>query len=328
MSKYIYLQKLHSTKYSIKLLILLICIFSKLLADGRWEVSTVAGSGESGFLDGPDATAKFDNPCGITSDSLKNLYVTDCEHVRKLSLNKEGRWEVATIAAMPKQLTNSVITIGDDLYVVDANHDQIYKLVYDKGDWVVSAIAGGKGRGFIDGVGEKAKFNNPTSITNIGNDLYITDTGNCRIRKISFNYPTVAAGVVVESVDDTITYTNKISLKEGSVYEGRLGAANIDACRTPIFGLAYQARYGEVEINEITGEFLYVPNNSNFRGADSFGYFVTDNIIKSKPTQNPKHKQIFVSVQPITGCEAFKKAARQPLWGFLHYLNSIRLWRS
>lgn len=299
-----------------------------MLADGRWEVSTIAGTEESGFLDGPGVTAKFENPCGITCDSLKNLYVTDCEHVRKISLNKEGRWEVATIAATPKQLTSSVITIGDDLYAVDAKHDQLYKLVYDKDDWTVSAIAGGNGRGFLDGIGEKAKFNNPTSIINIGNDLYITDTGNRRVRMLSFNYPPVAAGVVVESESGSIEYTNKILLKEDSIYEGRLGATNIDIGRTPIFSLAYQARYGEVEIDETTGEFFYVPNDPNFRGPDSFGYFVTDNIIKSKPTQSPKHKQIFVSIQPITGCVAFKKAARQPLWGFWHYLNCVKFWRS
>ena len=139
-----------------------------------------------------------------------------------------------------------------------------------------------------------------------------------------FDDSPAAVGVIVKSEHDTIEYTNKILLKEDSIYEGRLGVVNANS--TLKFGLAYQAIYGAVEIDETTGEFCYVPHSPNFRGPDSFGYFVSKDNTNLK--KKPKHKQIFVSVKPISGCEAFKKAFKQPLWGFWHYINCIRCKRS
>ncbi len=185
----------------------------------------------------------------------------------------------------------------------------------------------------IDGHGETAKFNTHTTKANTSNDLYITYRENRGIKGVC-NDPPVAVGVVVGSEDGTIEYTNKISLEEDSVYEGTLGGVATNMCSTPKFGIDYQPRHGVVEIDETTGEFFYVPNSSNFRGPDSFGYFVSndcfvnDNSATSVPRQKSKHKQIFVSVQPITGGQAFKKTLKQPLWGFWHYLNCVKCRRS
>ena len=187
--------------------------------------------------------------------------------------------------------------------------------------------------GILDGHREAAKFNTPTTKANTSTDLHITGAGSRRINRV-FNDPPVAVGVVVGSEDGTIEYTNKISLEEDSVYEGTLGGVATNMCSTLKFGIDYQPRHGVVEIDETTGEFFYVPNNPNFRGPDSFGYFVSndcfvnDNSATSVPRQKSKHKQIFVSVQPITGGQAFKKTLKQPLWGFWHYLNCVKCRRS
>ncbi len=180
---------------------------------------------------------------------------------------------------------------------------------------------------------ETAKFNTPTTKANTDNDHYIGYRENSGSKGF-FNDPPVAVGVVVGAGDGVIEYTNKISLEEDSVYEGTLGGVATNMSGTLKFGIDYQPRQGVVEIDEITGEFFYVPNNPNFRGPDSFGYFVsndclvTDNSVTPMPRQKSKHKQIFVSVMPITGGEAFKKTLKQPLWGFWHYLNCVKCRRS
>jgi len=54
-------------------------------------------------------------------------------------------------------------------------------------DWKVTTIAGvGDNTGFIDAVGQDARFNQPTGIAvDKNNDIYVLDMGNNRIRKIS-----------------------------------------------------------------------------------------------------------------------------------------------
>lgn len=133
----------------------------------------------------------------------------------------------------------------------------------------------------------------------------------------------VATGVINDFEHGTTTYTNKIFLKEDSSYQGRLGIETSDTneSNTFKFDIEYPPRHGELELNETTGEFSYIPYSANFRGPDSFGYFVTIKIINSK--QKSKYKQIFVSVLPINGYEALKKTMKQPLWGMQHYLNRV-----
>jgi hypothetical protein len=50
------------------------------------QVSTFAGSGKKGFVDGPRLTqATFDYPVGIAIDSKGNLFVSDTCRIRKIS---------------------------------------------------------------------------------------------------------------------------------------------------------------------------------------------------------------------------------------------------
>ena len=50
-------------------------------------VSTLAGNGYSGYLDGPSSIAQFSNPSDICDDGFGNVYVTDSNNYRIRLIN-------------------------------------------------------------------------------------------------------------------------------------------------------------------------------------------------------------------------------------------------
>ncbi len=66
----------------------------KITPDGL--VSTVAGDGSAGYLDGPAVSARFDGPIGITVDDRGNIYVADSYNDRIRLITPDGR--VSTVA--------------------------------------------------------------------------------------------------------------------------------------------------------------------------------------------------------------------------------------
>jgi hypothetical protein len=57
-------------------------------------VTTLAGSGASGFADGTGVTAQFSDPKGVTVDATGNLYVSDAVNTR-IQLNRYPRRRIA-----------------------------------------------------------------------------------------------------------------------------------------------------------------------------------------------------------------------------------------
>ena len=157
------------------------------------EVSTLAGS-VRGFADGKGNEARFDCPSGITIDESGNLYVADGGNHRIRKVTPLG--EVSTLAGSVKGFANgkgnearfdfpSGITIdkSGNLYVADTNNHCIRK-VTPSGE--VSTFAGSGMEGFADDRGSAARFYRPQGITIDAEDnLYVADTWNCRIRKVT-----------------------------------------------------------------------------------------------------------------------------------------------
>ena len=155
-------------------------------------VTTLAGSSQ-GYTDATGTSARFYRPRGITTDGT-NLYVADMynHRIRKIVIDNGT---VTTIAGQsdngsadgigtaasfwnPYQIT----TDGTNLYVVDGWNNTIRKIVISTG--VVTTLAGTGSAGSANGTGTSASFRAPRAITTDGNNLYVADGTNHRIRKI------------------------------------------------------------------------------------------------------------------------------------------------
>lgn len=163
-------------------------------------VSTLAGSGVSGFADGGAGAAQFNYPYEVAADAQGNIYVADTRNYRIRKITASGT--VSTVAGSGVQgFANGtaaaaqfdvplalVINTQGDIYVADAGNNCIRKIT---AAGVVSSFAGSGISGFADGNGNTAQFAHPSGIAmDAQGNLYVADDYNHRIRKIT------SAGVV------------------------------------------------------------------------------------------------------------------------------------
>ncbi|HEX6184142.1 MAG TPA: NHL repeat-containing protein [Pyrinomonadaceae bacterium] len=159
------------------------------------EVVTLAG-GHEGFADGAGAAAAFNTPSGLALDAEGNLYVADTGNNRVRRVTPEGL--VTTLAgdgaagfrdgaAAQAQFDAPVgVALDKDgaVYVADTYNDRIR--VIDK-DGQVRTLAGLGTPGHADGGAlDAALFDTPCALAvNEGGEVYVADTGNNRLRKIT-----------------------------------------------------------------------------------------------------------------------------------------------
>ena len=140
--------------FAMRLRHLFICLLTYLFTacnnPPRVQVSTVAGTGVIGHVDGSAASASFANLASLATDTAGNIYIADAfnNSIRKLS--KDGQ---------------------------------------------VTTVAGSGAQGDADGAVSQASFFYPLGIAidNKG-DIYVADTRNSLIRKISGGFVTTIAG--------------------------------------------------------------------------------------------------------------------------------------
>ncbi|MCP5495275.1 MAG: hypothetical protein H7A23_12030 [Leptospiraceae bacterium] len=150
-------------------------------------VTTLAGSGSSGSIDGTGTSASFNQPIGITTDGT---YVADLYKIRKIEISSGV---VTTLAGSGSSgstdgtgtsasfyYLRGITTDGTNLYVTDSN--KIRKIEISSG--VVTTLAGSENWGSAGGTGTSASFSKLTGITTDGTNLYVADSVNNKIRKI------------------------------------------------------------------------------------------------------------------------------------------------
>lgn len=158
-------------------------------------VTTYAGTGSSGFVNGDTSVASFNRPFGICIDATGNLFLADAYNNCIRKIGKDGI--VSTYAgtgiagyldgpaetAMFNQPINICLDDEGNMYVSDFLNQRIRKI---SADMMVTTIAGTGTAGLQDGPVDQAQFNYPRGICldDTGN-IYIGDSWNHRIRRIS-----------------------------------------------------------------------------------------------------------------------------------------------
>ena len=177
-------------------------------------VTTLAGSGSEGSVDGTGIAASFKYPKGVAVDSIGNVYAADQGNhkIRKITSigvvstlagsGAGGSVDGTGIAASfyyPKGV--AVDSIGN-VYVADGGN-KIRKITPSG---VVSTLAGSGSEGSVDGTGIAARFSYPqgVAVDSIGN-VYVACNGNHKIRKITPSgvVTTLAGSGSLGSVDGT-----------------------------------------------------------------------------------------------------------------------------
>ncbi len=156
-------------------------------------VSTLAGSGQTGYLDGAGSSAKFNFPLSVAVDGNGKAYVADMNNQRIRTIAPDGT--VGTLAGSGQQGGSNgpgtsasfsspnglaVDALGH-VFVTEGNSHDVRHIAPDGN---VDLVAGG-GQGYVEGKGQFAKFFAPSDVA-VGADgaLYVADSGNKRIRRI------------------------------------------------------------------------------------------------------------------------------------------------
>ena len=101
-----------------------------------WDLVVITGnSGINGYVDGVLATAQFSQPAGISRDAHDNLYVTDKQYLRLISVSNNVVLTIATqgseeYRAISVSSDASVFVVADswDVFTVRCTSGIVYRL--------------------------------------------------------------------------------------------------------------------------------------------------------------------------------------------------------
>lgn len=155
------------------------------------DVTTLAGNGISGLVDGSALDASFSIPNDVVVDSNGNVFVADYGNnsVREISFSGQvstlsgtgilGYQDGSGRSAQFDHPTGLAIAPDGTLYIADNGNDRVRSI---RPDGQTSTLAGAGASGMATGNANTAEFNGLTDIVAASNGaLFVVDTSNNRI---------------------------------------------------------------------------------------------------------------------------------------------------
>lgn len=142
----------------------------------NWIVSTVAGTGVAGYINGSAAAAQFNFPHSIAVDTSGNLFVSD---VQNFAIRKISNGQVTTLS--DRQISNANPIFGHTYGVVLDNQGNVYNIQYGliykiNPTGGTSVFAGSLAHNLKDGQDTAARFNEIMMIArDIQGNFYLPD---------------------------------------------------------------------------------------------------------------------------------------------------------
>jgi sugar lactone lactonase YvrE len=262
------------------------------------DVTSLAGIGDFGILNGPAALASFRNPTSTVAMADGSILISDTRNhvIRKLkdgqvttfaglNVNKDlkgfpvgGRFDGTADTSFFQEPMGLALDGKGNVYVADAGNHAIRKI---DANGNVTTIAGSGVIGFSDGVGSAATFYRPSDVAVAADGtVYVADTLNHLIRSIS---PTgqvkalnalsgrlieVSPGQVVQAGDylDGILQTSKFNEPTGLALDSKGNLFVSDTGNQRI-------RYIDFQLNTVTtvaGNNRFDPKGALFSKTDLF----------------------------------------------------------
>ena len=166
-------------------------------------LTTFAGSGTKGYLDGAYAQARFSDMKAMAFDSKGQLYIIDGHRIRRLSNGQvttvsgstEGFAMGSLSAAKFSSPSGILVDADDNVLIADTGNVRLRRLNITSPTVqpvaCVLTLAGslrGSQSGLRNGPQQQALFRRPRNVTLDKNGhLYVTDTANAQVRKLDIS---------------------------------------------------------------------------------------------------------------------------------------------
>lgn len=161
-----------------------------------YYVSTLAGDGNKGLVDGSLGDAEFNGPEGIAVDREGNLIVVDLANhsIRKIDLSvslvttlagggKAGFADGAGSSALFSSPWKAAIGPAGNIFIADRDNFMVRRITLAG---VVTTVAGDGTAGYRDGDALSAEFAQPLDVAvDAEGNVYVADNTGHRIRRIS-----------------------------------------------------------------------------------------------------------------------------------------------